>query len=1233
MSLRPLHPPRADIAVLTIIQDELFAVLQALGIPESARVKDESGTIYYRWRVRSERARRDYNVVLTCVGREGNPPTAAAVQDVLHRYAPQAVLLVGIAAGLKHKVRIGEVVFSERVVAYESAAEGVAPDGSAHQEPRPEIRQVPYRMQQDVVNYRPDRERLEQRFKRTGGAFPAPPAKDKEFYREHVATRISVKRATVASGEKLLRNPGKLLEFRKLHGKTEVGEMEAAGLMQACERQGIPWLVIRGISDFGDEFKNDHFHELATRSAAAVLADFLEYGLELTPQRSRGAWALVAGALLLVAVAGGVAWQALGERVPSPLTASRVVDEAARQAGYCAGEFGDSPFKNPRATHFLVANFYGAASTAEPNFSETVSTQVTQALETYKEEVLRNPTEIDIAVPEGSLEIERLPCFLKNHEEAEAAARALNADVVIWGQAFCNVAPSVTVNQQNTTIVGDISAQNSDIRIGTTEVHTAKPYTVCPKATLFRPERSFRRSSEHGLDLASLGHMDLPTLRSTEPFLLIHFALGLHFYELNNYWLAARFFEKSAEALLPKERGAAEIGLALGTAYYHLPNLERSLRYSRQALESVRGSGTRLEAELINNIGKTLEALGDYPGALEHFQQGLALGEKVLGKEHPLMATFLCDIGGVHLRRQDYAKALSYCRQALALTQATLGEDHPATAPFLSSIGRALQAQGDTDEALGHYQRALALYQQAFGQEHPWVANLIGGIGTVRQAQGDTEAALESYKRALAISERTLGKAHPSVAMDLTKIGHAFFEKQDYALALAYYQQALAIDVPVLGDKHPDLAPLLSHIGAVLTQLKSYEGALLHYQEALAIREQAFGKDHPILVPGLHRIGELLETKGDSDGALKLYERALAIQEQHFGTEAPELMETHGKLTLLLAKRDDPRSAVEHFRKLVAGLEKRRGTDNLEVAESLYLLGQVLERWGSAVDALAQFRRSLTIRMKLLGSEHLDVAQSLSTVGRLLGWLGDSRGAVMHFQRALLIRERLLGKDHLDLVYDLNDLSRELVRQGDLAGALEQDSRALALYEKHYGKFHPTEVMVLTSMATILDMKGDRKEALEYYGRALALGVRILGKDHSVLQAIITNLVTMLEEPQDGPERVHTETVLRVRCEGATCKARELEKPPEGVAVLSCEEAACAGLTTGDRILEYGHRRIVHDARHLRDLMAFTPREQEVLLTVSRGGKRVKVPVHGGPLGVRVREEGCAKSISCNCCN
>jgi hypothetical protein len=142
---------------------------------------------------------------------------------------------------------------------------------------------VSHGLLQDAINYRPAPARLEAVFQRIQGAFPAAPRGKKKEWQEHVAAALTCRaQATIASGDKLLRDPGKLREVQHdIHGKVAVGEMEAAGLVEACRLQGVPWLVIRGISDFGDELKDDRFHALASRAAAAVMADFIAHGLDL----------------------------------------------------------------------------------------------------------------------------------------------------------------------------------------------------------------------------------------------------------------------------------------------------------------------------------------------------------------------------------------------------------------------------------------------------------------------------------------------------------------------------------------------------------------------------------------------------------------------------------------------------------------------------------------------------------------------------------------------------------------------------------------------------------------------------------------------------------------------------------------------------------------------------------------------------------------------------------------
>ncbi len=284
--------PKADVGILTVIPAELKAVRAALGI--NAKEKDAEGTTFWRCTLASQALGRPLEIVAGCIGSAGNYSAATATTRMIAQYKPRIVFLVGIAAGIRGKVKIGEVVLAERIVAYEHAAAVVDQHGNSALQRRPEIHPTPHRIKQDLVGYLADSpapDRLQQIFAAIGGTFPIPPPGEAEAYARDVVGRIEApSEATVASGEKLLRDPSFLPRVREnVHGKIEVGEMEAAGFVEACRTGEVQWLVVRGISDFGDSFKNDAFHDLAARAAAAVLVDFLTHGLELDLPRAPAA--------------------------------------------------------------------------------------------------------------------------------------------------------------------------------------------------------------------------------------------------------------------------------------------------------------------------------------------------------------------------------------------------------------------------------------------------------------------------------------------------------------------------------------------------------------------------------------------------------------------------------------------------------------------------------------------------------------------------------------------------------------------------------------------------------------------------------------------------------------------------------------------------------------------------------------------------------------------------------
>lgn len=638
------------------------------------------------------------------------------------------------------------------------------------------------------------------------------------------------------------------------------------------------------------------------------------------------------------------------------------VPSAGPAGGACGKDFGPSPFKRKGATQILVADFWAHRS-AGPDFADSVTEQVDAEMRRFKEEALRNPKEFDIEVPKESLELGRLRCFVQGHEQAREAAEALGADVVVWGKAHCN-APGSAVNAQVQVDVKTdaiTTGDGSPVSVGNVTVQGSKPYTVCPSATLVSSGADLRQTGR-AMDLGSIGGLDLPALASTKPFMLVHFALGLHFFERGNPWLAARFFQKSASDVLATERNTESLDLMLGVAYHHLPDHERSKAHSRRALERVSGRGTAQEATLLNNIGSALLSQGEHAQALEHhrralailqtapgahdlnvaatlnnvglalveqghyaqaldeFRRALAILKKVLGEEGAPVATLLNNIGGTLTAQGHYATALEHLRLALAIDENARGSEHPDVARDLNNIADTLNAQGHHAQALELLRRALAISEKALGKDHPDVATRLRNIGGMLLMQGEHAQALELFRRALAMTEKVLGKSHPTVAVDANNIGSALLRQGELAQALEQFRRALEIDKKALGGDHDRIAHHLNNIAGVLAEQGRYEEALEHLRRALEIDKKALGDDHPNVALRLTNIGVTLREQGRHAQAIEHLRRAVSTFEAALGPEHPSTIKARESLALGLAMQ----SGFESDKKK-RGAKKARG--------------------------------------------------------------------------------------------------------------------------------------------------------------------------------------------------------------------------------------------------------------------------------------------------------------------
>ena len=164
-----------------------------------------------------------------------------------------------------------------------------------------------------------------------------------------------------------------------------------------------------------------------------------------------------------------------------------------------------------------------------------------------------------------------------------------------------------------------------------------------------------------------------------------------------------------------------------------------------------KGENSADKAFLLNWRGIILQALGRSHEAKPLLQQALAIREKVLGSEHPNVATSLSNLAVLYGSQEQYAQAEPLLQQALAIREKELGSEHPNVATSLSNLAVFYRRQGQYAQAEPLLQRALAILEKGVGLEHPNVATVLENDADLLRATNREAEAAKLEARAQAI--------------------------------------------------------------------------------------------------------------------------------------------------------------------------------------------------------------------------------------------------------------------------------------------------------------------------------------------------------------------------------------------------------------------------------------------------------------------------------------------------
>jgi len=547
-------------------------------------------------------------------------------------------------------------------------------------------------------------------------------------------------------------------------------------------------------------------------------------------------------------------------------------------------------------------------------------------------------------------------------------------------------------------------------------------------------------------------------------------------------------------------------------ALYQQGKYQEGIPIAREVLklwEKVLGTDHPRIATSLNNLAELYRAQSDYSTAEPLYQRALKIYEQALEPNHPNVALSLNNLAELYRVQGGYSTAEPLYQRALKIREQALGPNHPDVATSLNSLALLYQAQGNYAAAEPLYQRALKIGEQALGPNHPNVAASLNNLAGLYQDQGNYAAAEPLYQRAIKIFEQALGPNHPNVAMNLNNLSLLYQAQGNYTVAEPLSQRALKILEQALGPNHPDVATSLSGLAALYQAQGNYTAAEPLAQRTLKIREQALGPDHPDVAISLIILAALYQVRGNYTAAEPLYQRALRIREQALGPEHPDIATSLNNLAVLYRAQGNYTAAEPLYQRALRIREQALGPKHPDIATSLNNLAALYQVQGNYTAAEPFYQRALKINEQALGPDHPHIALGLNNLAALYQVQVSYTAAEPLYQRAIKISEQALGSNHPNVAISLTNLAELYRLQGNYIAAESSLQHALKILEKTLGPNHPNVALGLNNLAGLYHIQGNYAAADPFYQRALKISEKVLGPSHPNVVMSLNNLAVM----------------------------------------------------------------------------------------------------------------------------
>ncbi|MBK8167739.1 MAG: serine/threonine protein kinase [bacterium] len=523
-----------------------------------------------------------------------------------------------------------------------------------------------------------------------------------------------------------------------------------------------------------------------------------------------------------------------------------------------------------------------------------------------------------------------------------------------------------------------------------------------------------------------------------------------------NVTTPGRGLTASAEAVLAWARG-------------DLPAAETLYRESLAAMSGQAGIDSLVFAEATLQLGNIVVQMGRYDEADSLMHGALGIYRR-LAPESDGMAVTLNSLGNLSRYQGNHEAAETNYREALALHRRVLGEDHPYVATDLHNLGRLLEARGNIPEAEQMLLASMAVLDKVHDGPHADKAQAMRSLAEFYLNQAKLDQADSLTYGALAMARQLYGDDADATYRARVAVGE-FLQRSDRQVEAEAAFAALLPDVRAGTTTDPDLLPdVLHRLATTYVRQGRDREALPLFEESIALFTALGGGDHPQTLLVRNDCARSLTNLGDDTSALQQLQVVLETRERVIGPSHPETAITRADLGRALWRLDRLEEAEASMRRGRDDYAAAKGPEHPGGWTATMHLAGILRDLGRFEDATRELQACEAFFVKQQGEagtstrlvrlrqasialcqDQQDEARRLTELaldpapGAVAEWL--PRRVQSEFGSALMYRGRLAeAAPYLRSSYDL-----ALAANGPADGDTQQAARLLVKLSEKQG--------------------------------------------------------------------------------------------------------------------------------------------------------------------------------------